>query len=238
MNLSFNQRGFYLKYTQMKIWSVAKLKRVARNFSRNPIAYGCSSITSLILYVREKRMGIETQGYSFPRDEINSILYEDAGPYAATSYPRLKAMINYLKLNEEDVFIDLGCGVGRVVFFVGAQRLKKIIGVELRRELVDTANRNLKSLKLSNASIEIINTDASAFDVKEGTVFFMFNPFGAKTFTKVIENIKKSLVTNPRKIRIVYFCSEYKDLLDSQDWLVSEGEIDKTDIFVWHSILN
>ena len=183
-------------------------------------------------------MGIETQGFSFSRDDINSILYEDASPYAATRYPRLKAMINYLKLNEEDVFIDLGCGAGRVVFFVGVQRLKKVIGVEMRRELVDAANRNLKSLKLSNTSIEIINTDASAFDVKEGTVFFMFNPFGEKTFTKVVENIKKSLVTNPRKIRIVYYCSVYKDLLDSQDWLVSEGEIDKTDIFVWHSKLN
>ncbi len=220
----------------MKIWSVAKIKRVTRNFLKNPIVYSSSCIALLILVIQEKRLGIETHGYSFPKDNIN--LYDDASPYAATSYSRLKKMINYLKLSKEDTFIDLGCGAGRPVFLVGTQRLKKVIGIEIRKELVDIAKRNLGNLKLNNTPIEIINTDASAFDVKEGTVFFMFNPFGEKTFTKVIENIKKSLVTNPRKVSIVYYCPVYKDLLDSQDWLVSEGEIDKTDIFVWRSKLN
>jgi predicted RNA methylase len=220
----------------MKIWSVAKIRRITRGFLNNPIAYSSSCITLLIALIQEKKIGIETYGYSFPKDNIN--LYGDATPYTATSYSRLNKMINYLKLSKEDVFIDLGCGAGRPIFLVGTRRLKKVIGVEIRKELADIARRNLGNLKLNNTPIEIIHTDASVFDVKEGTVFFMFNPFGEKTFTKVIENIKKSLVTDPRKVRIVYYCSVYKDLLDSQDWLVSEGEIDKTDIFVWHSKLN
>lgn len=220
----------------MKIWSVAKIKRVAKNFLKNPIAYSSSCIALLILVIQEKKLGIKTHGYSFPKDNIN--LYGDALAYAATSYSRLKKTINYLKLGKEDIFIDLGCGTGRPVFLVGTQRLKKVIGIEIRKELVHIAGRNLKNLKLNNTPIEIINADASVFDVKKGTVFFMFNPFREKTFRKVIENIKKSLVINPRKVRIVYYCSVYKDLLDSQDWLVAEGEIDKTNIFVWRSKLN
>ena len=220
----------------MRIWSLAKIKRVTGNFLKNPIAYSSSCIALLILLIHEKRLGIETHGYSFPKDNIN--LYDDAEPYVATSYSRLKKMINYLKLSKEDIFIDLGCGAGRPLFVVGTQWLKKVIGIEIRKELVDIAKKNLRNLKLNNTPIEIINTNAIAFDIKEGTVFFMFNPFGKEAFTKVIGNIKKSLVTNPRKIRIVYYNSVYKDLLDSQDWLVSEEEIDKTDIFVWHSKLN
>ncbi len=220
----------------MKIWSIDKIIRVTKNFSKNPIAYSSSCIAVLISLVLEKRLGIKTRGYFLPKDEIN--LYDDAASYAATSYARLKKMSNYLKLSKDDVFIDLGCGAGRPVFFVGTQRLKKVIGIEIRKELADIARRNLGNLKLNNSPIEIINTDASAFDVKEGTVFFMFNPFGEKTFTKVIENIKKNLLINPRNIRIVYYCPVYKNLLDLQDWLVSEGEIGKTGIFVWRSKLN
>lgn len=220
----------------MKIWSTVKIKTVMKNFLKNPIVYGSSCFVLLILTIRENRLGIKTHGYSFPEDNEN--LYGDASAYAAISYSRLKRMVNYLKLSKEDTFIDLGCGAGRPVFLVGNLRLKKVIGVEIRKELADIARRNLINLKLNNTPIEIINTDVSVFDVSEGTVFFMFNPFGEKTFTKVIENIKKSLATNPRKIRIVYYSAVYKDLLDSQDWLVSEGEISKTEIFVWHSKLN
>lgn len=217
----------------MKNWLVAKIKRVTKNFLKNPIAYSSSCIALLILAIQEKRLGIKTSGLTFPKDNIN--LYDDVLAYGATSYSRLKKMIKYLKLNKEDTFIDLGCGAGRPVFLAGTQRLKKIIGIEIKKELVDFAKRNLRSLKLNYTPIEIINTDVSTFDLKEGTVFFMFNPFGEKTLTKVIENIKKNLATNPRKIRIVYYYPVYKDLLNSQDWLVSEGEIDKTNIFVWRS---
>ncbi len=218
----------------MKIWPVAKILKVAKNFLKNPITYSSSSIALLISLIQDKRLGIETCGYSFSGLNIN--LDGDAREYSPTTYSKLKKMIIYLKLNREDVFIDLGCGAGRPVFLAGTQRLKKIVGIEINKELADIAKRNLKNLKLNNTPIEIINTDASAFDVKEGTIFFMFDPFGEKTFTKVIENIKNSLVTNPRKIRIAYYYPVYRNLLDLQDWLVSEGEIDKTDIFVWRSL--
>lgn len=75
----------------------------------------------------------------------------------------------------------------------------------------------------------------AVFDVKDGTIFYLANPFGEKTITAVIENIRKSLVNNPRKIRIAYYCAVCKDLLDSRDWLVPEGQIGKTDIFVWRN---
>lgn len=223
----------------MKIWLVAKIGRMTSNFLKNPIVYSSSCITKLFFLIREKRLGIETYGYDTPNDNIG--LYGDAIRHSTSSYSKLNKMINYLKLNKEDVFIDLGCGVGRPIFLVATQRLKKIIGIEIRKELVDIAKRNLRNLKLNNTPIEIINADVAALDIldiKEGTVFFMFDPFGEKTFTKVIENIKKSLVTNPRKVRIVYNNPVYKDLLNSQGWLVPEGKIDKTRIFVWHSKLN
>jgi precorrin-6B methylase 2 len=217
----------------MKIWPVSKIKRVANDFLRDPIAYVSSCLAFLFLIIREKRLGIETHGCFSLEDHV--ALCDDASVYAATSYSRLDRMVDYLKLSREDTFIDLGCGAGRPVFFVGTRRLKKVVGIEIRKELADLAGKNLRNLKLNRTPIEIVHADASAYDVKEGTVFFMFNPFGEKTLAQVIENIKKSLDINPRKVRIAYYCPAHKDLLAAQDWLILEGEIGKTDIFVWRS---
>lgn len=205
-----------------------------KNFCKDPINYGNSSIRMLIALIQDKILGIETCSYYFSRGDSLSFV-DDGSPYVATSHAELRKMIRYLNLNPDDVFVDLGCGAGRPLFVAATQRIKKVIGVEIRKEFADAARTNLSKARFTKAHVEIVHTDASVFDAKEGTVFFMFNPFGEKTFEKVIKNIRKSLVTNPRKIRIAYYCPVYKNLLDAQDWLAFEGEIDKSGILLWRN---
>lgn len=182
----------------------------------------------------DKILGIETNKI-ISRSSHDISFNKDMQDYQPTFYGRLEKMIKYLKLTSEDVFVDLGCGKGRVVFFASLRRLKKVIGVELDKELFLAAQKNLVNLKIKRTPIEFVNFDVSNFDVKEGTIFFFFNPFGYETFNKVINNIKESLAVNPRKIRIVYYAPEYLVLLDNQDWLIREGEIENDDCLVWCS---
>lgn len=161
-------------------------------------------------------------------------------PYDPTPYALLEKIVNYLKLGQNDVFIDFGCGKGRVVFFIAMQNLKKVIGIELDKDLADTANKNLNNLRINNTPIEIINADVSTFKIKEGTVFFMYNPFGRRTIVKVIANIKDSLAANSRKIRIIYYNPVHNDLFDNLDWLVPDGDMydskrENDRILVWHN---
>lgn len=186
-------------------------------------------------YYYDKKMGIETEGNFTSKDDFN--LYKDGERYFPTFYGRLQRMVDYLRLGEKDVFVDIGCGKGRVVFFVALQKLNKVIGLEVDKDLIDIGRKNLKNLKLSNSPIELIHADATNFDLREGTVFFMFNPFGIKTLEKVINNIKESLTVNPRKIRIVYYAPAYYSLLDSQNWLIREGEIENKNCLVWRNRL-
>ena len=168
------------------------------------IYYCCLKIISITReHYYDKRLGIHTSGACFFKEDPS--WYKDGQIYQPTSYQRLEAMLDYLKLRSEDVFIDLGCGKGRAVFLIATQKLKKVVGVQVRSELADMAKENLKNLKLDKTPIEIFNADAADFDVRDGTVFFMFNPFGDKTLAKIIDSIKKSLRTNPREIRIVYY---------------------------------
>jgi predicted RNA methylase len=138
-------------------------------------------------------------------------------------------------LTPDDVFIDIGCGAGRVIFFIAAQNLKKVIGVELNEELIDAARQNYRALKLRNSPVEIVCADAAVFNMDEGTIFFMYNPFGYKTLRKVVANIKKSIEASPRKIRIVYYGLWHRHLLDDEDWLELEKEMDRGEILIWHN---
>ena len=105
--------------------------------------------------------------------------------------------------------------------------------MEARKDLFDSANDNLKNAKRKNTPVEIFNEDAADFDMKEGTVFFLFDPFGKNTLAKVIENIKTSLTADPRKIRIV--CLGCLDLstLEGGEWLACESSLEGGMIKIW-----
>jgi SAM-dependent methyltransferase len=150
-------------------------------------------------------------------------------------YGRLEKMIKYLRLSPDDVFLDLGCARGRVVFFVGLQKIKKVIGIELDKKVYEIAKKNLDSFRFNKNQIEILNISVVDFDPKEVTVFYMFSPFNDYILERVLNNIKQSLDRRAGKIRIVYYAPEYAFLLDQKKWLIREGEIGNSDCLVWRS---
>ncbi|MDD5119702.1 MAG: class I SAM-dependent methyltransferase [Candidatus Omnitrophica bacterium] len=182
--------------------------------------------------IYDQALGIETAEEDPIQSVVNSFNSDRYG-YQSAFYGRLEKIIKYLKPSSEDVFVDLGCGKGRVVFFVALKRFKKVIGVELDQGLYAIAQENLRRLRIQRSPIELFNIDAANFEAKDATIFFMFNPFGAKTLENVLNNIKKSLAENPRKIRIVYYCPYHRSLLDKQDWLLRDGQIENDICLAW-----
>jgi predicted RNA methylase len=128
-------------------------------------------------------------------------------------------------INPDDVFVDLGCGKGRVVWFVATRcRLKRIMGIEIVPELARMARENIaKSKTRLLTPVAIVEGDASEVDLSEGTVYFLNNPFGEKTLHKVLENISSGLLARPRSIRILYFAwgkdPDQAHILDEVAWL-------------------
>ena len=179
----------------------------------------------------EKRLGIRTTGYSRLTEDIT--MFKDSTDYDPTPYEFIKKILEKLQFGTDDVFIELGCGKGRIIFSVAEKRLKKVIGVEARKDLFAIASDNLKNAKRKNTPVEIFNEDAADFDMREGTIFFMYQPFGNNTLAKVIDNIKKSLAADPRKIRIV--CCEGPDLntIEGSEWLACENSIEGGMIKIW-----
>jgi tRNA A58 N-methylase Trm61 len=135
--------------------------------------------------------------------------------YGPTSYSFLEELRDYLKLTPEDVFIDFGAGKGRIICFLAGERVKKVVGVELDPVMLAAARKNIDSLKAKNSPVELVGGDAAAFDVSEGTIFFFYWPFEYKTFNQILQNIKKSMDSRPRSVRLVYVSCPHR-----QRWIL------------------
>ena len=181
----------------------------------------------------DRRLGIDTCGKADINWNLSS--NRDAVGYAATRYKELQKIIHYLKLTPQDVFVDFGCGKGRVVFFISTQGVKKVVGLELDPVLMNNARKNLQTMKVKHSPIELIEGDAINYDLKEATVLFFYNPFGSKTLQTIVDHLKKSLNVHPRQIRILYKNAIERVVLDNTSWLKMEGPIEDSEIFVWRN---
>jgi SAM-dependent methyltransferase len=146
-------------------------------------------------------------------------LYTDGTPYSSPDYLHLWRICRMLKVSPDDVLYDLGCGMGRILCVMARQRIRKCVGVELYPSLCEVARDNAMQVKGRKAPIEIVCGDAATADLSDGTIYFMFNPFGTETLRQVLSRIEASRADHDRPIAIVYYNSVHPDLLDSRRWL-------------------
>lgn len=179
----------------------------------------------------DRRLGIETAGPFDFKDRFSR--FGDGASYGPTPYRVLEALRGRLALSPRDVLVDLGCGKGRVVLFFSMLKLERILGIEMHEGMLAAARENIGRFCRGVTPMELIHGDAVDFPVTKETVFFMFNPFGEKTLQRVLDNIKDSLASNPRAIRIVYYAPQHRDLLDRQDWLVLEDDMEGVSCAIW-----
>ena len=131
---------------------------------------------------------------------------------------------------EEDVFFDLGSGLGQVAILINFLTGIKTKGIEIEPSFCDYARRCAAEFKLSNVSF--INDDARNADYSEGTIFFMFTPFKGKILDDVLEILRQQ--SEQRKIKIITYghCTAH---VASQSWLEfatpNNDEIFKLSVF-------
>jgi predicted RNA methylase len=160
-----------------------------------------------------------------------------AHPYFPSSYLFLHEALTAGSLNcRGRVFVDFGCGMGRVLLFASTLPFKRIIGVELSRSLCETATQNLQSYyrlrQKGTPEWTIAHADARFFRIPDdATVFYMFNPFDAVVVAKVLENIVASARAAPRTCYLIYANPRYEHLLSQCGF--SKVELSTTDFVIY-----
>ncbi len=166
----------------------------------------------------DSRLGVETSSWGY-RDKKLRTRHDDACGYVATDYSLLRRVISRASITREDVVYDLGCGKGRAVCVLGRMRLKKVIGVEFDESLARIARSNVAALRKRRSPIEIAHADAATLDYSDGSVFFLFHPFGEDTLSSVLESIHRSLERFPRTIRVIYVNPLCAHVIQQCSWL-------------------
>lgn len=169
-------------------------------------------------YMWDIRLGVRTAGVH--PSGVPS-MFDDNAECNPTAYRILERMLPAIPFSSDDVLVDYGCGKGRAIcFFAARAPLRKVVGVEISEQWATIAKQNARGLKRRRAQdLEVLQCNATEFDSAAATVFYFFHPFGEKTFEAVVANIKDSLRREPRKIKLIYYNTICKPLLDATGFL-------------------
>lgn len=173
--------------------------------------------------LNDRRLNIQTiphTRWNAPEKSVCS----DARGYESCDYFYNYKLLRGCHLQPQDVVYDLGCGMGRLLCASATHRVLRCVGVELVPELCEIARQNAERMRFRKTRIEIRCDDCATTDLGDGTVYLLFNPFGARTLRAVLDNIAASLEKNMRPIRIAYSRPLEEAELASTKWLSKTSE--------------
>lgn len=156
--------------------------------------------------IHERRLGIKT--WEFISLETEGIDNSDFQRYSATSYTEFRQLMKHVSIcNGEEVFVDYGSGLGRVLVMAATYPFKRVMGLEVveRFNMAAAANFDKCKAKLKCTELDLVTGDASAFvPPPDATVFYFNNPFKPHLVTQAIANIHSSLTKSPRRIQVIF----------------------------------
>ncbi|GIN21504.1 methyltransferase [Siminovitchia fordii] len=184
----------------------------------------------MIDYKLDKLLSIKTteEQRIFPADPHYN-------PYEPTPYAALEQLFSRYKLTAGDCLVDMGCGKGRVPFYVNYFFHTTSIGIEMNPALYEDALKNKvsysKKARRRRGSVEFQCVLAQEYQIQSwDNVFFFFNPFSIQIFMTVLQHILKSGEMYPRTIDLIlyYPSNEYVYYLSNhtQFKLIEEVQLD------------
>lgn len=164
------------------------------------------------------------------RTEVQT-LEEEMVYYQKTPARIVFEMVEQVRFNGEDVFFDIGSGLGQAAMLVNLLAGVKVKGIEFEPVFCEYACGVNAVLNLPD--VEFVNIDAREADYSDGTVFFMYTPFKGTMLLQVLERLRQQSVQ--RKITVITYgpCTSEVAL---QDWLFPtepvDGSIYKLAVFI------
>jgi len=147
---------------------------------------------------------------------VPSVNKSEAMDYIPTRGRAFRKLLAALDLPADSVFVDFGCGKGKLLLLASHLGFKRVVGLEFSPELCEVARRNAAVYRRhAKSAIEIVCTDVTDYEFADDeNVLFFFNPFNRSVMTRVLEKIEASFVRNPREIRLIYNDPAWLDLIE------------------------
>lgn len=154
--------------------------------------------------------------------------WDDCHDYFPTSIRAFDHVIGDLAVGPDDVFVDYGCGMGRVLVLAARYPFRSIVGVDVSDELIRIARENVgRAVRQGDqAKIQLVHLSAQNFHLPDdASILYFYNPFHGAVLRGVFSEIERSLRARPRRLRIVYNNPSHFRQIESQyGWLTRHRE--------------
>ena len=155
------------------------------------------------------RYGTDTGGIVSPDDSTIPIEHlAGAFRYEGTRLRPFRQVMALLKPSSDSVFVDFGCGKGRVLLAAARFGFKRVEGVEVATNLCRIAARNIALYKARTGlqtEFRIVELDAAQYEIQDDAdYFYFFNPFGEDVMRSTLRNIVRSLDRRWREVTLIY----------------------------------
>lgn len=154
----------------------------------------------------DRRYGVCTEARVSP-DELG-LPSPDSIEYAPTGRLVLRRILPPTEVTPDDVFVDVGSGMGRVVLQAAMfYPFQRVLGIEISAQLHEVSMTNLASneSRLRCSQVELIRADIRELELPDDvTVVFLYNPFIGATFQAFLDCLLRSIDRNPRVVRVIY----------------------------------
>lgn len=170
----------------------------------------------------DQKLNIQTTG----RDDKHADQFHH--PYEPTPYCVLERLRDSGYITKDSVFVDYGCGKGRVGFFLAHEIGCRCIGLEYDPPIFKQAEVNLANfmqaitepsttakqavpthvpLNLPEVSkmISFHCANAEKYEVTDADCFYFFNPFTVEILRSVMGQIIGSYYENPRPMKLFFY---------------------------------
>ncbi|MPR35655.1 hypothetical protein [Salmonirosea aquatica] len=140
--------------------------------------------------------------------------------YQKTPTQIILELVAKANLTNQDVFYDLGSGLGHVCVLVNLLTGTTAKGIEIEPAYCSYATICASDLNLSN--VVFICEDARIANYSDGTVFFLYTPFVGQILQEVLNKLQ--VISWDRPIRLFSYgpCTAY---IAQQSWLTSTGQV-------------
>jgi SAM-dependent methyltransferase len=173
----------------------------------------------------DKRHGLDTSGYISKRDLTAGHPHDEyLTGYSAVAPSVFRQMcrrwVDTLAARsrvQAFSFIDVGAGKGRALLLASELPFRKIIGVELNKELSYVAAHNIEAWKREHSArlpIRIVHQDILDFRwPRTPLVVYLYNPFERELVEELIERLRWAAKAGSRCVDVLYLNPVFGHLL-------------------------
>jgi SAM-dependent methyltransferase len=147
-------------------------------------------------------------GFEIPKTDESTVKLSKGSPvYGEINHQSLTTLLGNLKLCADDVFYDLGSGVGKAVLHTALiTPVKKAIGIELSKTRHEESLQALANAEILAPSISqrcvFINDDLLNVDLSKATIIYTCSTAFSLAFMKAVVNHLSKLSQNFRLITL------------------------------------